>query len=120
MMVHVWGTATTPGIWKVEQGVDLIDLLSAAQVAELGFVDQSTKTTNHLRIYRESGSRRVEIYAAEIKDLITDGGNYPSLQDGDILYLETMSKNRFSLQTVFSAIGAAASLTLLIIRINQL
>ena len=120
MMVYVWGTATTPGIWKVEQGVDLIQLLSAAQIPNIGNIDQSSKQTVYLRIYRPTGGRRVEIYKSEIKKMIAAGNNYPMLQEGDILFLETITKNRFSLQTIFSAIGAAASLTLLIIRINQL
>jgi len=120
MLVYVWGTASISGIWKVEQGVDLIQLLSAAQIPNIGAVEQTSKQTVYLRIYRPSGGRRVEIYDSEIKKMIAQGSNYPSLQDGDILFLETVTKNRFNLQTIFSAIGAAASLTLLIIRVNQL
>ena len=120
ILVYVWGTSSSPGIWRVEQDVDLIQLLSAAMVPGMGVVEQTKKQTINLRIYRPTGGRRVEIYESELTKMITEGGGYPSLQDGDILYLETVIKNRFSFQTIFSAVGAAASLTLLVIRLNQI
>lgn len=120
MFVYIWGTASTPGIWKVEKDVDLLDLMSSAQIPNFGASDNTTKSTTTMRLYRSSGGQREEIFQSEMNELLTSGNTYPSLQENDIILIETKSKQRFNLQTVFSAIGAAASLVLLAIRINQL
>ncbi len=120
MFVYVWGSSSTPGIWKVEQEVDLLELLSSAQIPNFGSTDNSTKSTVTVRLYRSSGGKRVEIFNSEMNALLTSGKIYPDLQENDIIMIETKSKQRFNLQTVFSAIGAAASLVLLAIRVNQL
>lgn len=120
MMIYIWGTASTPGIWKVEKDVDLLELISSAQVPNFGATDNSTKSTVTVRLFRSSGGQRVEIFQSEMNDLLKSGKSYPALEENDILMIETKTKQRFNLQTVFSAIGAAASLVLLAIRINQL
>ena len=120
MFVYVWGTASTPGIWKVEQDVDLLELMASAQIPNFGNTEGTTKTTMTLRIFRDSGSQRVEIFQSEMNELLTSGKSYPDLEANDIIMIETKSKQRFNAQTVFSAIGAAASLVLLAIRIQQI
>ena len=120
MMIYVWGTTASPGIWKVEREVDLVELLSAARVVNYGNDGVNTKQTMYLSIYRASGTRRIEVYKATLEDCIRGVKQPPGLQDGDLLLLETITKKRLNLQTVFSAIGAIASVALLIIRIDRL
>ncbi len=120
MFIYVWGTASTPGIWKVEQDVDMLELLSSAQVPNFGATDNTTRSTVTVRLFRSSGGQRVEIFQSEMNDLIKSGKSYPAMQEKDIIMIETKTKQRFNLQTVFSAIGAGASLVLLAIRIRQL
>ncbi len=120
MFVYVWGTASTPGIWKVEQDVDLLELMASAQIPNYGNTDNQTKSVVTVRIYRTAGGDRVQVFSSEINELLKSGKSYPPLQENDIIMIETKSKQRFNLQTIFSAIGAAASLVLLAIRVNQL
>ena len=120
MMIYVWGTTSTPGIWKVERDVDLIELLSAAQVANFGNTNSNTKQTMYLTIFRSTGAQRSEIFKAPMTEVLTNSSSPPSLQEGDLLLIETVTKQRFNLQTVFAAIGAAASVVLLIIRLDRL
>ena len=67
-----------------------------------------------------SGGQRVEIFQSEVNELLTTGKSYPDLEANDIIMIETKSKQRFNLQTVFSAVGAAASIVLLVIRLRQI
>ena len=120
MFIYVWDTASTPGIWKVEHEVDLLELISSAQIPNFGNTDNTTSATVTIRIFRSSGGQRVEIFQSEANDLIKSGKSYPTLQEKDIIMIETKTKQRFNLQTVFSAIGAGASLVLLAIRVRQL
>jgi hypothetical protein len=64
-------------------------------------------------------SRRNELYTADVKKMLSEGTAYPALQEGDIVFLETKSKQRFGLSTILSGIGAASALVLLIIRIGN-
>lgn len=120
MLIYVWGTASTPGIWKVEQDVDPVELLSAAQIANFGNIDASVKQTMYLSIYRLRGSRRDEIYKAKMTDFLTGASPAPALVEGDLLLVETITKQKFNIQTIFSGIAALGSVVLLIIRIDQL
>ena len=120
MLIYVWGTASTPGIWKVETDVDPVELLTAAQVANYGNVEAANKQTIYLSIFRERGSQRTEIYKAKMDEFLTGEKQAPPLQEGDLLFVETHTKQRFSLQTILSGISAAASIVLLIIRLDQL
>ena len=120
MLIYVWGTASTPGIWKVEQDVDPVELLSAAQIANFGNIDASVKQTMYLSIYRKRGERRDEIYKAQMTEFLTGAAPAPALMEEDLLLVETVTKDKFNLQTIFSAIAAVGSIVLLIIRVRQL
>ena len=120
MMIYVWGTASTPGIWKVEQDVDPVELLSAAQISNFGNIDASVSQTMYLSIYRQRGAGRDEIYKAKMTDFLTGASPAPRLAEGDLLLVETITKKKFNYQTIFSAIAALGSIVLLVIRLDQL
>ena len=120
MMVYLWGSISQPGIWKVETDVDFLELLTAARVLSLGERSYQTKERVIVRVYRGTVSRRSEIYTAEIKELLGRGSPYPPLQAGDIVYVETITRQRLGFATFFSAIGAASAVVLLIIRLGNL
>lgn len=116
--VYVWGAVGRPGIWKVESDVDLIELLSVAQVPGVGQVDASVDQTVMLQIYRTQGGRRQTVYSEQLDLILASGQAYPALQDGDVLEVITRRRRRFGLQVVSQLVGTAASLALLIIRIS--
>ncbi len=120
MMIYLWGAVSSPGIWKVETDVDFLELLTAAQVPNIGQSNSQTREKVFIHVYRGTVSRRNEIYSADVKKMLSEGTAYPALQEGDIVYLETESKQRFGLSTILSGIGAASALVLLIIRIGNL
>lgn len=120
MMIYLWGAVSSPGIWKVETDVDFLELLTAAQVPNIGQSNSQTREKVFIHVYRGTVSRRNEIYSADVKKMLSEGSAYPALQAGDIIFLETESKQRFGLSTILSGIGAASALVLLIIRIGNL
>ena len=120
MMIYLWGAVSSPGIWKVETDVDFLELLTAAQVPNIGQSNSQTREKVFIHVYRGTVSRRNEIYSADVKKMLSEGSAYPALQAGDIIFLETESKQRFGLNTILAGIGAASALVLLIIRIGNL
>ena len=117
--VFIWGEVGTPGLWRVEPDIDLIELLSVARVTGVGLEEPDISRRVSLRIYREEGGQRSEIYSQQLDHILTGGRAYPTLQDGDILEVVTRRRRRLGLQTVTQIVGTAASLTLLILRISD-
>lgn len=113
--VYIWGAVGMPGVWKVEEDADLIELLSAAGLRGYGEDQRGGRTNLILRIYRKSAGSRSEIFREEVDRLLVGEQNYPSLQEEDVLAIE--AKQRFGWQNVTAILGAAASVSLLVIRI---
>ena len=110
MTLYLWGTVGTTGIWRVERDVDLIQLLSVAQVPGIGASQQDVRQNFILHIYREVNGERNQIYEEEIQNLIGGGAKpVPPLQSGDILAVETQTRRRISLNLVFTTLRTVSS-----------
>lgn len=118
--IFLWGEVGTPGVWRVEPDVDLIELLSVVGVTGIGVDEVGTRRRTILRIYREEGGQRSEIYNVPLERIVSEGRAYPALQDGDVLEVVTRSRGRVSFSLVTQVIGAAAALTLLIIQLSDI
>lgn len=102
MVVYLWGAVGQPGIWRVEREVDLISLLSAARVAGVGSSPQGVSQRYLVRIFRDVGGERQEIYQERLERLVGGGARpYPTLQEGDILVVEVRQRARFTWGTAF-------------------
>lgn len=118
--VFVWGEVATPGIWRVEPDIDLIELLSVARVRQIGVEEPGTSRQFTLRIFREEGGQRREVYTERLERIVGGGGGYPALRDGDILEVAVKRKNTITFRSVTNLIGAASAVALLIIRVSNL
>jgi len=110
MTLYLWGSVGTTGIWRVGRDVDLIQLLSVAQVPGIGASQQNVRQNFILHIYREVDGERTQIYEEEIQNLIGGGARtVPPLQNGDILAVETKTRRRLSLNLVFTTLRTVSS-----------
>lgn len=118
--VYVWGAVGTPGTWKVEPEVDLVELLSAVQVPGIGQSDPRTKRNTFVRIYRKADGERSLVYETQLEALLTQQVIYPGLRDQDVLQVETVSKARFGWRDISAVVGTASSILLLALRLSDL
>lgn len=119
--VHIWGAVSSPGLWRVEEDIDLIPLLSAAGVPAIGVDDANTKQTIMLKIYREDDrGHRQEIYLETLEKVLNAGGTYPTLENGDILHVITKTRAKLSYTTVMATIASLAATALLLIRLRDM
>lgn len=118
IQIYILGSVGTPGIWRIEQDTDLIELLSAANVSGFGDnpADQSTRV--NLRIYRTNSNTRSMVYEARLEDVLARGTTYPPLEAGDVIEVETNRRRVLGISLISQVIGAASSLTLLILRLT--
>lgn len=117
MVIYLWGNISQGGLWRVERNVDLIELLSAAQVPGVGTISPGVRQRIHVNIYRTVDGDRRRIYREEISQLLEEGAEYPSLSSRDIVEIEIRTRQRIGLGTISTVIGTLSSITLLTLRI---
>mgnify|MGYP006268598761 CR=1 FL=1 len=121
IQVYIWGSVGTTGIWRIEPDLDLVELLSAAQVTGIGQEVPGSYQRVRLRIYRTVEGNRRMIYEEQLDNVLAAGAGYPSLQGGDVLEVETQRRRSFTerVRVATGLIGSAASLILLYLRISR-
>lgn len=120
MMINVWGNAGSPGLWRVERDIDMIDFLTLVGVSGVGDRQRRVRTKTYVAIYRttDSGKHR-QTYREQVENILDDGARYPQLRDGDILSVETEERSRIGLQLLGTIVGTASSITLLVLRLTS-
>ena len=116
--VYILGSVGATGIWRIERQTDLVELLSAARVAGIGQDQPDYNQRVNLRIYRTNADDRRKIYDEQLSDILAEGTTYPPFQEGDVLEVETERRRTIGLALISQVIGAASSVTLLILRLT--
>ena len=119
MLVNVWGSAGSPGIWRVERTVDLIDFLSVVEVPGIGLDEVGTRSTTYVVIYRTLRGERREAFRQKVKDLLQVGASYPNLQPNDVLSIEVKRRRKIGMQLISSIVGTTSSVILLVLRLSE-
>jgi hypothetical protein len=130
MTLYVWGAVSRPGIWVVEREASLVEVLSLVNVQTEGNLQEGVRENRFLRIYRgvevSAGSagpypERSLVFETPLEDVRMSSQPPAGLRDGDILAIEVERKRTwFTLRNISSVLGAAASITLLIIRLGEI
>jgi hypothetical protein len=103
----VWGDADT-GVWSVEEGTDLLEFVSVISRVQFGDRRPDERSVQRLQLYRDGRTEGTPFYESTMEDLFTERGEYPSLLEGDILVLETTTRNRFTWRDIREVVGTAA------------
>lgn len=121
--VYVWGNADS-GVWNVEKGTDLLEFVSVVSRVNMVENDPDNRAIRTLRLYRDQSPQSDEdpFFETRIESLFSKRENYPSLNEGDILVLETETRNRFTWRDIARVTGTVAAVLntyLLIDRFNE-
>ena len=117
MQVYVWGTVKAPGLYVVSNETDLGELLSLAGGPQLNALRNNDRREVTIRLYRTEGAIRTVGYEALLEEMIAEPGEYPPLQDGDIVEVATHEIQGFSWRDIFTVAGALAAVALAVERI---
>jgi len=116
--IYVWGAVGAPGIWKVEEGIGLMELLAAAQLQGTGVQGTGTRTVTTIRVRRTTGNDRRIVYEERLDDMLEAGpDSYPTIRDRDVVEVNTRTKRRFGFQAISTVVGTVSSVALLTIRL---
>lgn len=114
ILANVWGTVRNPGLYKIPQGTHLSTLLSVAGGPAADVRNERNDQTISLRLYRNEGGVRRVVFEDVMTNEIFASSEDPVLQEGDILAVETIVKQRFNWRDVLPFISASASVGLAI------
>lgn len=118
--VFVWGTADT-GVWKVEEGTDLLEFLSVAARSEGTNRNVEIRNYQYLEMYREDQDRSNDpFFESRMDELFAREKEYPQIQEGDILLIESRAKRRFTWRDISQVTGTLASLVSTYLLLNRL
>lgn len=120
VQISVWGTVPRPGIYEVPLGTNLDKLLTMTGGIpdEARQEDQERRIT--VRLFRQNSDQRRLIYEAPIEDVLVNTGQYPDLEDDDVLVVETLVERRFSWRDGLTVVGGIATVALALERVIRL
>jgi hypothetical protein len=114
--VYVLGDVRT-GIYEVGHGTTLAELFTLASGSTIQERTQYDRSTITVRLYRPSETGRQLVQETELEDLLTQQRYNLELQDGDVLAVETLRRQRFSWRDGLSIATGLAAVSLAIDRI---
>lgn len=115
--VQVMGTVRHPGLYRLGQGADLGQLLalSGGPILDVRERDRAREAT--IRLYRAQAGGEELVYEAGFEASIADRStSYPELQNGDVMTVEVVERQRITWRDVFTFINSATLIALTIDR----
>ncbi len=119
ILVNVWGTVRNPGLYQVPRGTTLSTLFSVAGGPSIAQRTRRQTRTIEVRLVRNEGGERRPIFNSVMENEVVVAAEDPVLQEGDVLTVETVTRQRLSWRDLFPVVGAAASMALIIERLTR-
>lgn len=108
--IYVWGGQTQAGVWLVEEDTDLIEFLSISARGDVTIRQPERRSETFIKIFRGTSQRGNDpFFEANVNDLFSRQESYPSLQDGDILVVETRVRREFTWRDLSQVVGTLTS-----------
>lgn len=113
--VQVWGAVQTPGLYQVEVGTNLLELLSYAGGPQTGAQRGDEDRIVHVQLARVEAGRQQVLFEKTLDELLAEG--YPDLEAGDLMTVRTEVKAGFQLRDVAVFTSSLGTLALVILRL---
>jgi hypothetical protein len=114
--VHVLGELGS-GLYAIGANTTLTELLALAGGPQLSGVTTETTREVTVRVFRDQGAQRQQIYESDIRDLIVTPGQHPTLEEGDVVTVESVTRRRFDAFRAIQVASSIATFGLLILRV---
>ncbi|HMB93799.1 MAG TPA: hypothetical protein VKP65_23300 [Rhodothermales bacterium] len=119
--VQVLVVGSSGGIYELGADTRLDEFLALIGGAPgFGSSSSARKVKVTIQLYREQEGRRTLVYEAPMEQMVTEPGQYPRLQEGDVFVVEIVEKNRIGWRDVLSVVTGISSIVLLAARIASL
>ena len=119
MDIRLWGAVSSPGVYQVERDLDLIEVLTLAGGPAIPSQDDRTIQRMDIDVLRESGANRTVVFTTTLGGLTAADTVLPDLQDGDLVTLTAVTRQRFTWRDALGVAGSIAGLAVLILRFTE-
>ena len=119
VLVNVWGTVRNPGLYEIPQGTTLSHLLSLAGGPIVSPRQNRQTRTIQVRLFRPDGVGRRVVFESEMENEVIAANEDPTVLEGDVITVETVVRQRFSLRDIFPIIAAVGTVAIAIERIAR-
>lgn len=113
IQVNVWGDVNAAGRYEVKVGTGLLELLFLAGAPTERSLSDREIRTSVIRLSRKSGDRWQVVLETPLENLLNLQQPDPTLQDEDILKIETRVRQRFNWRDLLTVVGTLGTLALL-------
>lgn len=119
--VSVWGNAEYPGYYILPEDMRLNEVLSMAGGARepVLLTSRRRRQSTVLLSRLVSPNERRVVFEANFSD-ITSTGDYPILQDDDVIYVETIETERFNWRDLATVSSLALGVVNIILQVQNL
>ena len=120
VQVTVLGDVGAAGIYEITTHTNISELLALTGGEILGPELQRERREVTVHVFRPEGTQRVPIFEAPLEEIITHLNEFPSLMDGDIVWVETViheKRNWFEVARTAAAFATLALATERLVRV---
>ncbi|MBL7977889.1 MAG: SLBB domain-containing protein [Bacteroidetes Order II. Incertae sedis bacterium] len=111
----ITGEVRHPGLYEIEKGWRLDELLAAAGGPVLSQRRLQDTRSTRIRISRETENGRIVIYDELYDNMLLSPEDYPVIQQGDWVSVESVVNEGFSKRDLLSVVGLGISAVNLIV-----
>lgn len=119
ILVNVWGTVRNPGLYEVPRGTTLSTLFSVAGGPSVAQRTTRQTRTIQVRLIRSENGQRAPVFESVMENDIVVSQEDPVLHEGDVLTVETVTRQGFGWRDLATIVGSGASLALILERLTR-
>ncbi len=105
------------GVYVIGETITLDKFLALAGISFFERETDRVEIKKTVRVFREQGGERVIVYEARTTEMLVQSDAYPTLQDKDIVAIETQSFRAFDIRQALQLASQLGTLTLLGLRL---
>ncbi|MEM1115308.1 MAG: SLBB domain-containing protein [Bacteroidota bacterium] len=109
VMVHVWGAVRTPGVYEVGPEYDAQAILSLAGGPLTTELRNNQSRERVVRIYKAGSAGDAPIYEQPLEVFVQGGAAVPTLEDGDVIEVESRNRDGWTARDSLTLAGVTAS-----------
>ncbi len=119
ILVNVWGSVQSPGLYEIPRGTQLNWLFSAAGGPTIGATSWGDDRELTVRLLRSVNGQNQVVFETVMNDEVFIPEQNPVLQDGDILVVEKYTRPIFTWRDVFPVVSATSTVISVVLLLTR-
>jgi protein involved in polysaccharide export with SLBB domain len=120
VQVYVLGMACYPGLYEVNEGISLRQLLALSGGPDFDRRQFLNRQTTTIRLFRTTHGQQSCVYEALLEKAAADPAAAQALQDGDVLAIEVVERRRFDWRDILTIVNVVNTVVLIMLAVDRL